>query len=108
MYEETGQAVTTMRLFDHFLHLIMTIFKTDFSLFPRRVDGGVCRNDFLMQLIADLTQVTIERPVSIETASHGAAMMAGIQAGTEHSLRILILIKLLLLFLYVHRNLEVA
>lgn len=58
MYQETGQVVRKMR-----------------------VDGGVCRNDFLMQLISDLTMVTIDRPVFTETASQGAAMMAGLQLG---------------------------
>lgn len=58
MYQETGHVVTKMR-----------------------VDGGVCKNDFLMQLVADLTMVTIDRPVFTETACHGAAMMAGLQIG---------------------------
>lgn len=44
-------------------------------------DGGVCRNDFLMQLVSDLTLATVERPVSVESAVRGAAMMAGIEAG---------------------------
>jgi len=59
MYQETGHVVQTMK-----------------------VDGGVTQNDFLMQLIADLTLVTLERPRSIETAALGAALMAGINIGT--------------------------
>ena len=58
MYQESGQVIRTMR-----------------------VDGGVCRNDFLMQLVSDLTLATVERPVSVESAVRGAAMMAGIEAG---------------------------
>ena len=50
-----------------------------------RVDGGVSRNDFLMQLISDLTLVKIERPSSVETAGLGAALMAGIEIGKESS-----------------------
>lgn len=46
-----------------------------------RVDGGVSHNDFLMQLIADLTNRSVERPTSIETAVHGAAFMAGLEGG---------------------------
>ena len=46
-----------------------------------RVDGGVSRNDFLMQLICDLTHLNVERPVSIETAAGGAAYMAGLAVG---------------------------
>jgi len=54
------------------------------------VDGGVSRNDFLMQLISDLTLVKIERPGSVETAALGAALMAGLEIGTELSLKSLI------------------
>jgi putative glycerol kinase 5 len=50
-----------------------------------RVDGGVSRNDFLMQLIADLTHLDIERPTSIETAVHGAAYLAGLTVGVWNS-----------------------
>lgn len=35
-----------------------------------------------MQLISDLTMMTIDRPVFIESAAHGAAMMAGLSFGT--------------------------
>lgn len=58
MYQETGHVIETMK-----------------------VDGGVSRNDFLMQLISDLTLVKIERPSSVETAGLGAALMAGIEIG---------------------------
>ena len=42
-----------------------------------RVDGGASRNDFLMQLQADLLGITIERPAETETTAFGAALMAG-------------------------------
>nr|WP_309685142.1 glycerol kinase GlpK [Armatimonas sp.] len=42
-----------------------------------RVDGGASRNDFLMQLQADLLGITIERPTETETTAFGAALMAG-------------------------------
>ena len=50
-----------------------------------RVDGGVCKNDFLMQLIADLTNVKVERPACVETAAHGAAYLAGLTSGAWQS-----------------------
>lgn len=46
-----------------------------------RVDGGAAANDLLMQIQADLLQVTVERPQMLETTALGAAMMAGLTAG---------------------------
>ena len=46
-----------------------------------RVDGGATRNDFLMQLQADLLGVAIERPAMVESTALGAAYLAGIGAG---------------------------
>jgi glycerol kinase len=46
-----------------------------------RVDGGVARNDSLLQFQADLSATRIERPQSVETTALGAAWMAGIGAG---------------------------
>ena len=49
--------------------------------FPLRVDGGVARNDFLVQMIATLTGKSVERPKSTDISALGAAFMAGIGAG---------------------------
>ncbi len=46
-----------------------------------RVDGGAAANDLLMQFQADVTGVTIERPVELESTARGAAMLAGVGAG---------------------------
>lgn len=46
-----------------------------------RVDGGVSQNDFVMQLLADLTGREVERPVSIEMSILGVAFLAGLQHG---------------------------
>ena len=46
-----------------------------------RVDGGACRNDFLMQLQADLLGVPVNRPEQIETTALGAAYLAGLAVG---------------------------
>jgi glycerol kinase len=46
-----------------------------------RVDGGLSRNGFAMQFLADVLGLPIERPVDIETTVLGAALLAGLHAG---------------------------
>jgi glycerol kinase len=46
-----------------------------------RVDGGACKNDWLMQFQADLLDASVERPRMTETTALGAALLAGIGAG---------------------------
>jgi glycerol kinase len=46
-----------------------------------RVDGGACRNDFLMQFQADLLGVPVERPAVLEVTALGAAALAGLAVG---------------------------
>ena len=46
-----------------------------------RVDGGMIANDWLAQDLADIIDVTVERPVSVESTARGAAMLAGIGRG---------------------------
>jgi len=43
-----------------------------------RVDGGACRNNFLMQFQSDILNCPILRPKTIETTAQGAAHLAGI------------------------------
>jgi len=43
-----------------------------------RVDGGGASNDFLLQLQADISQVSLLRPQSIESTARGAAFLAGL------------------------------
>lgn len=43
-----------------------------------RVDGGACKNDFLMQFQADILNSTVERPQCLESTALGAAYLAGI------------------------------
>lgn len=45
------------------------------------VDGGACRNDFLMQFQADIMNLTIDRPKNIDTTALGAAFLAGLGIG---------------------------
>jgi glycerol kinase len=46
-----------------------------------RVDGGASANDALMQFQADVLQVPVVRPPSIETTALGAAYLAGLAVG---------------------------
>ncbi|PWG62585.1 glycerol kinase GlpK [Sediminicurvatus halobius] len=51
-----------------------------------RVDGGMVANDWLLQRLADLTGIAVERPQVIETTALGAAYLAGLQHGLWPSL----------------------
>jgi glycerol kinase len=46
-----------------------------------RVDGGMVVNDWLLQFMADILGLTVERPKNIESTVLGAALLAGLQAG---------------------------
>ncbi len=46
-----------------------------------RVDGGMVRNDFLMQFQADILGVPVQRPKVTETTALGAAYLAGLAVG---------------------------
>lgn len=46
-----------------------------------RVSGGVCNNDFIMELISSLAGCTIHRLVDPDSSLLGAAYLAGIGAG---------------------------
>lgn len=54
-----------------------------------RVDGGVSRNDFIMQLLADLTGLEVERSTSSEMSILGVAFLAGLQHGIIFNLQYL-------------------
>ncbi|MFN2487071.1 MAG: glycerol kinase GlpK [Acidimicrobiia bacterium] len=51
-----------------------------------RVDGGMVRNDLLMQFQADILDVPVIRPVVAETTALGAAYSAGLAEGVWSSL----------------------
>ncbi|HTZ81226.1 MAG TPA: glycerol kinase GlpK [Stellaceae bacterium] len=51
-----------------------------------RVDGGMVANDWLMQRMADLLGLAVERPRHIETTVRGAAALAGLAGGIYPSL----------------------
>jgi glycerol kinase len=45
-----------------------------------KADGGASRNDFLLQFLADILDVEVERPRMLEATALGAAFFAGIAA----------------------------
>ena len=51
-----------------------------------RVDGGMVVNDWLLQFLADILDLVIERPKITETTALGAALLAGLQQGMFASL----------------------
>jgi glycerol kinase len=51
-----------------------------------RVDGGMVSNDWLCQHLADLCQVSVQRPANIETTALGAAMLGLLGGGALPSL----------------------
>lgn len=51
-----------------------------------RVDGGMARNDFVLQNLADLLGCRVDRPQVTETTALGVAWLAGLQAGVHTSL----------------------
>ncbi len=51
-----------------------------------KVDGGVSRNDFLMQFQADVLDTRVVRPACVETTAMGAAYLAGLAVGFWDSL----------------------
>ena len=46
-----------------------------------RVDGGMAVNDWMMQFLADMLDVTVDRPAVLETTAVGAAYLAGLASG---------------------------
>ncbi|NQD66904.1 glycerol kinase GlpK [Bacillus haikouensis] len=62
---------------------VLTAMEADsgIALKKLRVDGGVVKNEFLMQFQSDLLSVPVERPVINETTALGAAYLAGLAVG---------------------------
>ncbi|XP_018403373.1 PREDICTED: putative glycerol kinase 5 [Cyphomyrmex costatus] len=56
--------------------------ETSFTFHQRiKVNGGVTKNDFVMQSLADSTGLEVERPISVEISILGVAFLAGLQCG---------------------------
>ncbi|MDO4568461.1 MAG: glycerol kinase GlpK [Clostridia bacterium] len=62
---------------------VIAALKRDFGIDVKvlRVDGGVARNDFAMQLFADITNCRVERPKNTDRTPMGAVYIAGLASG---------------------------
>ncbi|PNU20562.1 glycerol kinase [Geothermobacter hydrogeniphilus] len=67
---------------------LMTAMAADGAVPPTalRIDGGMVANNWFCQFLADLLDLTVERPEVTETTALGAACLAGLQAGSYASL----------------------
>lgn len=60
---------------------------SDLQLQQLRVDGGMVNNNLLMQFLADILNVEIQRPKIIESSALGAAFLAGLSVGVFKNLK---------------------
>ena len=69
-------------------HDLLTALRQDGIASPPalRVDGGMIANNWLLQFLADITGIPVERPVYAETTVLGAAFLAGLGRGIFSSL----------------------
>lgn len=51
-----------------------------------RVDGGMTVNSWLLQALADIVDIPVERPAMVESSALGAARLAGLQLGVFKNL----------------------
>ena len=51
-----------------------------------KVDGGMTENDWLMQFLADILNINVDKPKVTETTALGVAMMAAYSDGKYSSL----------------------
>ena len=56
------------------------------SLNSLKVDGGMANNNYVTQMLADLLDCEVQRPIITETTALGAAYIAGLQAGVFSSI----------------------
>src|SRR3990167_6081296 len=66
------------------LHAMLADSQT--TLTTLRVDGGMTANRWLLQFLADILYVHVERPSCIETSAKGVAFLAGLYIGLYQSL----------------------
>ncbi len=67
---------------------LLTAMKNDgVTLDSLRVDGGMVANDWLLAFMADILDLSVERPAIIETTALGAAFLAGLTVGIYKNLQ---------------------
>lgn len=68
-------------------HDLKTAFSADgVDWHSLRIDGGMVANEWMVQDLADMLSITVERPEYFETTALGAAMLAAVGAGIYASL----------------------
>ena len=55
--------------------------ESGFRIKSLAVDGGACRNNFLMQFQADMLEIPVVRPLMVDSTVAGAAYLAGVSVG---------------------------
>jgi glycerol kinase len=68
--------------------VLETLFADSDTPWPERlrVDGGAATNDFLLQHLANVLGLAVERPYSVQASALGAAYLAGLATGVWRSL----------------------
>ena len=80
-------ARAALEAMSHQTHNLMTAFGADGASWQRlKVDGGMAANAWMVQDLADLLGVPVERPAFLETTALGAAMLAAVGCGMFPSL----------------------
>ena len=71
----------------HQTHDLMRAFAADGVEWERlKIDGGMAANEWMAQDLADVLDLSVERPGFVETTALGAAMLAGVGCGMFASL----------------------
>ncbi len=72
-------------------HDLVSAMAQDMGQSPRslRVDGGMVHNNWLMQFLADIVDLPVDRPGVTETTALGAAYLAGLQIGVYDSVEVI-------------------
>ncbi|QJB68462.1 glycerol kinase GlpK [Parasphingorhabdus halotolerans] len=71
----------------HQCHDLKTAFSADGTDWESlRIDGGMVANDWMVQDLADVLNIPVERPEFIETTALGAAMLAAVGCGIYETL----------------------
>jgi len=66
--------------------LFAAMAKDDIEATVLRVDGGMVQNSWLIQYLADIIDVPVQRPSVLETTALGAAYLSGLYSGVFESL----------------------
>ncbi len=66
--------------------LLQAVLDAGLALSRLRVDGGMARNEWFCQFLADVTGAVVDRPKNVETTSAGAAVLAWLGSGHISSL----------------------